>query len=154
MCWGQGTCFCPVQFYTLLSLTGFHISTASALLLGRLNIPLFHMGFFLLNGRDVITRQFLQCINYIECCLEQYKAYVDFVIDTGYYDGCSYPAPSYCNPIPWKPIPAPCSEDNIKKTTLKEKAKPKSTSLYIPHSNVAFRPKDNLLVGNGWRKAR
>lgn len=73
---------------------------------------------------------------------------------TGYYDGCSYPAPSYCNPIPWKPIPAPCSEDNIKKTTLKEKAKPKSTSLYIPHSNVAFRPKDNLLVGNGWRKAR
>ncbi|XP_059831973.1 coiled-coil domain-containing protein 34-like isoform X3 [Hypanus sabinus] len=73
---------------------------------------------------------------------------------TGYYDGSSYPAPSYFNPIPWKPIPVPCSEDNVKKITSKEKVKPKSTSLYIPHSNVAFRPKDNLVVGNGWRKAR
>ncbi|XP_072905801.1 uncharacterized protein [Hemitrygon akajei] len=73
---------------------------------------------------------------------------------TGYYYGSSYPAPSYFNPIPWKPIPVPCSEDNIKKITSKEKVKPKSTSLYIPHSNVAFRPKDNLVVGNGWRKAR
>ncbi|XP_051885397.1 coiled-coil domain-containing protein 34-like [Pristis pectinata] len=73
---------------------------------------------------------------------------------TGYYDGSSYPAPSYWNPIPWKPIPVPCTEDNIKKITCKEKVKPKSTSLYIPHSNVPFRPKDNLVVGSGWRKAR
>ncbi|XP_069770831.1 coiled-coil domain-containing protein 34-like [Narcine bancroftii] len=57
---------------------------------------------------------------------------------TGYYDGASYPVPSYCNPIPWKPIPVPCSEDNGKKITCKEKMKSKSASLYIPHSNVAL----------------
>ncbi|XP_067850172.1 coiled-coil domain-containing protein 34-like [Heptranchias perlo] len=69
---------------------------------------------------------------------------------TGYYDGTSYPVPSYCNPIPWKPIPVPRSEDNTKKITCKQKEKPKSTYLYRAHSNVAFRPKDNLIV----RKAR
>ncbi|XP_041052745.1 coiled-coil domain-containing protein 34-like isoform X2 [Carcharodon carcharias] len=73
---------------------------------------------------------------------------------TGYYDGSSYPAPSYCNPIPWKPIPVPHSEDTAKKISCKIKEKPKSTYLYGTHSNVAFRPKDNLIVGTAWRKAR
>ncbi|XP_067903007.1 coiled-coil domain-containing protein 34-like isoform X2 [Heterodontus francisci] len=73
---------------------------------------------------------------------------------TGYYDGSSYPAPSYYNPIPWKPIPVPCLEDTTKKLTCKMKEKPKSSYLYKAHSNMAFRPKDNLLVGTAWRKAR
>ncbi|XP_078077150.1 coiled-coil domain-containing protein 34-like [Mustelus asterias] len=73
---------------------------------------------------------------------------------TGYYDGSSYPAPSYCNPIPWKPIPVPRSEDTTKKITCKIKEKPKSTYQYGTHSNVACRPKDNLIVGTAWRKAR
>uniref|UniRef100_UPI00398E836A coiled-coil domain-containing protein 34-like n=1 Tax=Pristiophorus japonicus TaxID=55135 RepID=UPI00398E836A len=73
---------------------------------------------------------------------------------TGYYDGSSYPAPSYCNPIPWKPIPVPRSEDNTKKISCKQKEKPKSTYLYRPHSNMVFRPKDNLVVRTAWRKAR
>ncbi|XP_038664226.1 coiled-coil domain-containing protein 34-like isoform X1 [Scyliorhinus canicula] len=73
---------------------------------------------------------------------------------TGYYDGSSYPTPSYYNPIPWKPIPIPRSEDATKKGACKIKEKPKSTYLYGTHSNVAFRPKDNLIVGTARRKAR
>ncbi|XP_038664228.1 coiled-coil domain-containing protein 34-like isoform X2 [Scyliorhinus canicula] len=72
----------------------------------------------------------------------------------GYYDGSSYPTPSYYNPIPWKPIPIPRSEDATKKGACKIKEKPKSTYLYGTHSNVAFRPKDNLIVGTARRKAR
>ncbi|GCC27649.1 hypothetical protein chiPu_0006075 [Chiloscyllium punctatum] len=73
---------------------------------------------------------------------------------TGYYDGCSCPAPSYCNPVPWKPIPVPHSEDTMKKRTCKTKEKPKSDCVYRTHSNMAFRPKDNLIVGTAWKKSR
>ncbi|XP_048462757.1 coiled-coil domain-containing protein 34 [Rhincodon typus] len=73
---------------------------------------------------------------------------------TGYYDGCSYPAPTYCNPIPWKPIPVPHTEDTMKKRTCKMKEKPKSNCVYRMHSNMAFRPKDNLIVGTAWKKSR
>ncbi|XP_042197584.1 coiled-coil domain-containing protein 34 [Callorhinchus milii] len=71
---------------------------------------------------------------------------------TGYYDGSSNPAPSYCNPIPWKPIPVPCSEDVNRKVTSKKNRI--SVRLCNPQPPVVIKPRDNLIVGNTWTRAR
>ncbi|KAL4642058.1 coiled-coil domain-containing protein 34 isoform X1 [Arapaima gigas] len=39
----------------------------------------------------------------------------------GYYDN-AYPAPSYCNPIPWKPIHNPAPQDMQKNTSRRNRA--------------------------------
>nr|XP_048710576.1 coiled-coil domain-containing protein 34 isoform X2 [Caretta caretta] len=48
---------------------------------------------------------------------------------SGYPDGNSYPAPAYCNPIPWKPIhvPPPKEDQNV---TVKKYKRPISSQSY------------------------
>ncbi|XP_014457602.2 coiled-coil domain-containing protein 34 [Alligator mississippiensis] len=48
---------------------------------------------------------------------------------TGYSDGNSYPAPAYCNPVPWKPIhvPPPKEDQNV---TVKKNKRPVSSQSY------------------------
>uniref|UniRef100_H3AYN6 Coiled-coil domain containing 34 n=1 Tax=Latimeria chalumnae TaxID=7897 RepID=H3AYN6_LATCH len=74
---------------------------------------------------------------------------------TGYYDGSSYPTPSFYNPIPWKPIHIPPPEDTARKNTLKKK-KNRSTfrQFYRPSTAVLSKPKDNLGIGNLCQKAK
>ncbi|KGL85488.1 Coiled-coil domain-containing protein 34, partial [Tinamus guttatus] len=47
---------------------------------------------------------------------------------TGCYDGISYPAPAYCNPIPWKPIhvPPPKEDGSVSVKSSKRSAYPQS----------------------------
>ncbi|XP_056382668.1 coiled-coil domain-containing protein 34 isoform X2 [Hyla sarda] len=69
---------------------------------------------------------------------------------TGYYDGSSYPAPGFYNPIPWKPIPAPPPpKENAKNVSGKKKKRPVSHHLYRPSTAIVCKPKDNLQVGGG-----
>ncbi|XP_071974656.1 coiled-coil domain-containing protein 34 isoform X2 [Engystomops pustulosus] len=69
---------------------------------------------------------------------------------TGYYDGSSYPAPGFCNPIPWKPIPMPPPpKENVRNPSGKKKKRPVSHQLYRSSPSMVCKPKDNLHVGGG-----
>ncbi|XP_040265830.1 coiled-coil domain-containing protein 34 isoform X1 [Bufo bufo] len=69
---------------------------------------------------------------------------------TGYYDGSSYPAPGFYNPIPWKPIPMPPPKEPVKKNTSgKNKRRLVSHQLYRSSTAMIYKPKDNLQVGGG-----
>ncbi|KAM4617984.1 coiled-coil domain-containing protein 34 [Discoglossus pictus] len=69
---------------------------------------------------------------------------------TGYYDGSSYPAPGFCNPIPWKPIPVPPPPKEADKNLPgKMKKRPTSSKLYRPSMGPQYKPRDNLHVGGG-----
>ncbi|KAM3918281.1 coiled-coil domain-containing protein 34 [Leptodactylus fuscus] len=69
---------------------------------------------------------------------------------TGYYDGSSYPAPGFYNPIPWKPIPVPpLTKENGKNPSGKKKKRLVSQQFYRPGTALARKPKDNLQVGGG-----
>lgn len=69
---------------------------------------------------------------------------------TGYYDGSSYPAPGFYNPIPWKPIPMPpAPKETVKNPSGKKKKRPVSYQLYRSSTAMAYKPKDNLQVGGG-----
>ncbi|KFV12165.1 Coiled-coil domain-containing protein 34, partial [Pterocles gutturalis] len=70
----------------------------------------------------------------------------------GCADGHLYPAPAYCNPIPWKPVHVPPpKEDNV--LTVKKKSKrPVSCQSRVSSPMVIYKPKDNLCVGSLCRK--
>ncbi|XP_073514163.1 coiled-coil domain-containing protein 34 [Phyllobates terribilis] len=69
---------------------------------------------------------------------------------TGYYDGSSYPAPGFYNPVPWKPIPMPPPpKETVKTSSGKKKKRPISHQLYRSSNPIVLKPKDNLQVGGG-----
>ncbi|XP_077144154.1 coiled-coil domain-containing protein 34 isoform X2 [Ranitomeya variabilis] len=69
---------------------------------------------------------------------------------TGYYDGSSYPAPGFYNPVPWKPIPMPPPpKETVKTSSGKKKKRPISHQLYRSSNHMVLKPKDNLQVGGG-----
>ncbi|XP_065611501.1 LOW QUALITY PROTEIN: coiled-coil domain-containing protein 34 [Cyrtonyx montezumae] len=70
---------------------------------------------------------------------------------TGHPDGNSYPVPTYCNPIPWKPVhvPPPKEESVL---TIKNSKKPVSCRSHKYSSAVIYKPKNNLCVGSLHRK--
>ncbi|XP_062433055.1 coiled-coil domain-containing protein 34 [Rhea pennata] len=70
---------------------------------------------------------------------------------TGYHDGISYPAPAYCNPIPWKPIPVPPpKEDRI--VTMKNSKRSVYSHSHRSSPMVVYKPQNNLSVGSLCRK--
>ncbi|XP_025928892.1 coiled-coil domain-containing protein 34 isoform X2 [Apteryx rowi] len=70
---------------------------------------------------------------------------------TGYHDGISYPAPAYCNPIPWKPIHVPPpKEDSI--VTMKNSKRPVYSQSHRSAPMVIYKPPNNLCVGSLCRK--
>ncbi|XP_053882851.1 coiled-coil domain-containing protein 34 isoform X1 [Malaclemys terrapin pileata] len=71
----------------------------------------------------------------------------------GYSKGNSYPAPAYCNPIPWKPIhvPPPKEDRNV---TVKKNKRPISSQSYRSSAMVIHKPKNNLCIGSLHRKQR
>ncbi|XP_066556881.1 coiled-coil domain-containing protein 34 [Amia ocellicauda] len=73
---------------------------------------------------------------------------------TGYYDGSSYPAPSFVNPIPWKPIHNPPPEDLLKKNCGRKAKRPANPLLYRPSPSVGVRPRDTLTVASTARRGR
>ncbi|KAM9302129.1 coiled-coil domain-containing protein 34 [Gastrophryne carolinensis] len=69
---------------------------------------------------------------------------------TGYYDGSSYPAPSFYNPIPWKPIPVPPPQkETAKNSNGKKKKRAASSQSYRSTITIPYKPKDNLHVALG-----
>ncbi|XP_067388164.1 coiled-coil domain-containing protein 34 isoform X2 [Emydura macquarii macquarii] len=72
---------------------------------------------------------------------------------TGYPVGNSYPAPAFCNPIPWKPIhvPPPTEDKNV---IVKKNKRPVSSQSYRSSSMVIHKPKNNLCIGSLHRKQR
>ncbi|XP_039630500.1 coiled-coil domain-containing protein 34-like [Polypterus senegalus] len=66
---------------------------------------------------------------------------------TGFYDQNYYPAPSFCNPIPWKPIHAPPPEESSRKQAVKKTQKQRSFVLQRHTAAVSCKPKDNLGIG-------
>ncbi|XP_037755858.1 coiled-coil domain-containing protein 34 isoform X1 [Chelonia mydas] len=72
---------------------------------------------------------------------------------SGYPDGNSYPAPAYCNPIPWKPIHVPPPKED-KNVTVKKSKRPISSQSYRSSSMVIHKPKNNLCIGSLHRKQR
>ncbi|KAK1159723.1 hypothetical protein AOXY_G21111 [Acipenser oxyrinchus oxyrinchus] len=73
---------------------------------------------------------------------------------TGYYNGNSYPAPSFYNPIPWKPIHNPPPDESSRKTTTRKNKKPVNHLLYRQTPAMSYKPKDNLTVGSTQQKRR
>ncbi|XP_075693831.1 coiled-coil domain-containing protein 34 [Rhinoderma darwinii] len=71
---------------------------------------------------------------------------------TGYYDGSSYPAPGFYNPIPWKPIPMPPPKETVKNSSGKKNKRPVSHKSYRSNTALVYKPKDNLKVGGGMFK--
>ncbi|CAH2326151.1 Hypothetical predicted protein [Pelobates cultripes] len=72
---------------------------------------------------------------------------------TGYYDGSSYPAPGFFNPIPWKPIHVPPPPKEAAKNLSKKKNKRAlSSQPYRSNLGPLYKPKDNLRVGQGMSK--
>ncbi|KFP68337.1 Coiled-coil domain-containing protein 34, partial [Cariama cristata] len=70
---------------------------------------------------------------------------------TGCADGTLYPAPAYCNPIPWKPIHVPPpKEDNV--LTVKKSKRPVSCQSHVSLPMVIYKPKHNTRVGSLCRK--
>ncbi|XP_048886225.1 coiled-coil domain-containing protein 34-like [Brienomyrus brachyistius] len=70
---------------------------------------------------------------------------------TGYHDN---PTPSYCNPIPWKPIHNPPPENVQKKMASKKSKKPSGHILYQQTPSLSYRPKDTLTVISTSRYSR
>ncbi|KAG8430971.1 hypothetical protein GDO86_019632, partial [Hymenochirus boettgeri] len=69
---------------------------------------------------------------------------------TGYYDGSSYPAPGFLNPIPWKPIPMPPPpKETVKNPSAKKKKRAVSSQPYNSNVSSLYKPKDNLRVVGG-----
>ncbi|KAG2462524.1 CCD34 protein, partial [Polypterus senegalus] len=66
---------------------------------------------------------------------------------TGFYDQNYYPAPSFCNPIPWKPIHVPPPEESSRKQAVKKTQKQRSYVLQRHTAAVSCKPKDNLGIG-------
>ncbi|XP_048804224.1 coiled-coil domain-containing protein 34 isoform X1 [Lagopus muta] len=66
-------------------------------------------------------------------------------------DGNSYPAPAYCNPIPWKPvhIPPPKEESAL---TMKNSKRSVSCRSHKFSPTVIYKPKNNLCVQSSHRK--
>ncbi|XP_040184279.1 coiled-coil domain-containing protein 34 [Rana temporaria] len=72
---------------------------------------------------------------------------------TGYYDGSSYPAPTFYNPVPWKPIHVPQPpKASVKNPNGKKKKRAVSSLSYRPTTALPYKPKDNLHVGVGMIK--
>uniref|UniRef100_A0A674HXD8 Coiled-coil domain containing 34 n=1 Tax=Terrapene triunguis TaxID=2587831 RepID=A0A674HXD8_9SAUR len=71
----------------------------------------------------------------------------------GYPKGNSYPAPAYCNPIPWKPIHVPPPKED-KNVTVKKNKRPISSQSYRSSTMVIHKPKNNLCIGSLHRKQR
>ncbi|XP_077316970.1 coiled-coil domain-containing protein 34 [Lithobates pipiens] len=72
---------------------------------------------------------------------------------TGYYDGSSYPAPTFYNPVPWKPIHVPPPpKETVKNPNGKKKKRAVSSLSYRPTIALPYKPKDNLHVGVGMTK--
>ncbi|KAM4898863.1 coiled-coil domain-containing protein 34 [Sylvia borin] len=70
---------------------------------------------------------------------------------TGSADRNLYPAPAYCNPIPWKPIHVPPpKEDNI--LTMKKSKRPVSCQPHASLPMVISKPKSNPCIGRLCRK--
>ncbi|KAH1171381.1 hypothetical protein KIL84_006999 [Mauremys mutica] len=72
---------------------------------------------------------------------------------SGYPERNSYPAPAYCNPIPWKPIHVPPPKED-KNVTVKKNKRPISSQSYRSSSMVIHKPKNNLCIGSLHRKQR
>ncbi|XP_063800480.1 coiled-coil domain-containing protein 34 [Pseudophryne corroboree] len=69
---------------------------------------------------------------------------------TGYYDGTSYPAPEFYNPIPWKPIHVPPPpKEAVRNQPGKKKKRAVSSQPYRSSMATLYKPKDNLQVGGG-----
>uniref|UniRef100_A0A8C5QBJ5 Coiled-coil domain containing 34 n=1 Tax=Leptobrachium leishanense TaxID=445787 RepID=A0A8C5QBJ5_9ANUR len=69
---------------------------------------------------------------------------------TGYYDGSSYPAPGFYNPIPWKPIHVPPPPKEAAKNLSRKKTKKAGSSQsYRSNLGPLYKPKDNLQIGKG-----
>ncbi|XP_028650052.2 coiled-coil domain-containing protein 34-like [Erpetoichthys calabaricus] len=66
---------------------------------------------------------------------------------TGFYDQNYYPAPSFYNPIPWKPIHVPKPEESSRKQAIKKTQKQRSYALQRHAAAVSCKPKDNLGIG-------
>ncbi|XP_033101833.1 coiled-coil domain-containing protein 34-like isoform X2 [Anneissia japonica] len=65
----------------------------------------------------------------------------------GYYDYAAYPLPSYCNPIPWKPIPVPQEADDI--PSAKSRRHGKKKRLQDPSPPLLFKArtaKENIVA--------
>ncbi|XP_068117755.1 coiled-coil domain-containing protein 34 [Hyperolius riggenbachi] len=71
---------------------------------------------------------------------------------TGYYDGSSYPAPSFYNPVPWKPIPIPPPPKEAARRPTGKKKRVISGRSYRSTVVIPCKPKDNLHVGGGMLK--
>ncbi|KFP52483.1 Coiled-coil domain-containing protein 34, partial [Cathartes aura] len=70
---------------------------------------------------------------------------------TGCADGNSYPAPAYCNPIPWKPVHVPPpKEDSV--LTVKKSKRPVSCQSHVSLPIVIYKPKNNPYIGSLCRK--
>ncbi|XP_064019927.1 coiled-coil domain-containing protein 34 [Pogoniulus pusillus] len=70
---------------------------------------------------------------------------------TGRGDGNWYPAPAYCNPIPWKPVLVPPpKEDSV--LAMKKSKRPVSCQSSSSLPIVIYKPKNNLCVGSLHRK--
>ncbi|XP_040465133.1 coiled-coil domain-containing protein 34 [Falco naumanni] len=69
----------------------------------------------------------------------------------GCADGNSYPAPTYCNPIPWKPVHVPPpKEDRV--LTVKKSKRPVSCQSHASSPMVIYKYKSNPCVGSLCRK--
>ncbi|KAM6408155.1 coiled-coil domain-containing protein 34 [Rhynochetos jubatus] len=69
----------------------------------------------------------------------------------GCADGNLYPAPAYCNPIPWKPVHVPPpKEDGV--LTVKKSKRPVSCQSLVSLPIVIYKPKNKLYVGSLCRK--
>ncbi|XP_009916913.2 coiled-coil domain-containing protein 34 isoform X1 [Haliaeetus albicilla] len=70
---------------------------------------------------------------------------------TGCADGNLYPAPAYCNPIPWKPINVPPpKEDGV--LTMKKSKRPVSCQSHVSSPRVIYKPKTNPCIGSLCKK--
>ncbi|XP_056349628.1 coiled-coil domain-containing protein 34 [Oenanthe melanoleuca] len=70
---------------------------------------------------------------------------------TGSADRNLYPAPAYCNPIPWKPVHVPPpQEDSV--LTMKKNKRPASCQPHASLPMVISKPKINPCVGSLCRK--
>ncbi|XP_075283163.1 coiled-coil domain-containing protein 34 [Opisthocomus hoazin] len=70
---------------------------------------------------------------------------------TGCADGNLYPAPAYCNPIPWKPVHVPPPQGDSVLTVQKSK-RPVSCQSHTSSPVVIYKPKNNLCIGSLCRK--
>uniref|UniRef100_A0A8C9F5G9 Coiled-coil domain containing 34 n=1 Tax=Pavo cristatus TaxID=9049 RepID=A0A8C9F5G9_PAVCR len=64
-------------------------------------------------------------------------------------DGNSYPAPAYCNPIPWKPVHIPPPKEESIALTMKNSKRSVSCRSHKFSPTVIYKPKNNL-----WQKSR